>query len=245
MSPEAYLDLAKAEEQHWWYVSRRQIMRDTLLRMKLPAGARILEVGSGTGGNLDMLAEFGKVSALEMDANARELAHHKTSGTFDIREGMCPSNIPFAGETFDLICMFDVLEHIPEPIETLRRLNVMLSPGGRIVVSVPAYQWLWSSHDKFLHHRRRYTRKQVCTEAQAAGLLADRATYMNMILFPLAVVARLRDRLLRSETSSGMATPTPLMNALFRRVFCSEARLLQRVNLPFGVSIMAILSAAS
>jgi SAM-dependent methyltransferase len=245
MTPEAYLDLARAEEQHWWYVSRRHIIRDTLSRMKLPAGARILEVGSGTGGNLEMLAEFGQVSAVEMDAGARELARRKTSGKFEILEGVCPKDMPYSGETFDLICMFDVLEHIPESTESLRRLNAMLAPGGRIIISVPAYQWLWSPHDRFLHHKRRYTTRQVYAEAHAAGLVVDRATYMNMMLFPLAVIARLRDRLMRSETSTGMATPAPLMNRFFRSVFCSETRLLHRVNLPFGVSIMAILSAAS
>ncbi len=241
MSPEAYTELAAIESGHWWYVSRRAIMRSTLQQLALPANARILDVGSGTGGYLDMLAEFGVVTAIEMDANARKLAAEKTLGRYEIRAGVCPSDMPFEHEKFDLICLFDVLEHIDQPVETLQRLNSLLAPGGRILLAMPAYQWLWSAHDQYLHHKRRYTSKLLAQEAALAGLQVTRATYFNMFLFPLAVTARLLDRLRKRETSSGMSTPPAFWNACLQRIFSSERALLARANLPFGLSMLAVL----
>src|SRR4029077_81559 len=130
-------------------------------RLKLPPKPRILEIGSGTGGNLVMLSSFGQVSAVEMDASARSIALQKTDGRFDIRAGFCPGGIPFANEKFDLICLFDVLEHIEEDIATLVAVKGLLASGGRVLMTVPAQQWLWSAHDEFLHHKRRYAAREL------------------------------------------------------------------------------------
>src|SRR5665811_2607027 len=106
--------MAHTEEHHWWFVGRRAILASLISNMGLPNEAQILELGSGTGGNLSMLSDFGRVSALEMDPTARSIATEKTGGCFDIRAGFCPADIPFPTATFDLVCLFDVLEHIEE-----------------------------------------------------------------------------------------------------------------------------------
>ncbi len=243
MTPAAYVEMAETEDQHWWFVARRAILLSVLQSLRLPQNAAILEVGSGTSGNLDMLGRFGRVSAIEMDDTARAIGAEKTGGRFDIRAGVCPDQIPFSGETFDLICIFDVLEHIEEAQETLAALRGHLAPGGRILVTVPAYQWLWSAHDTFLHHKRRYTAGLLREQADVAGLASERITYFNTLLFPLAASMRMLDKLTGRAVASGNDVPAAPVNAFFRSVFASEQYLLKAVNLPFGVSLMGVFSA--
>src|SRR5207302_969127 len=140
MDPAAYLDMAKIESTHWCSVGRRAIFETLIKQLNLPQDAKILEIGSGTGGNLHMLAKFGEVSGLEMDSMARSITMEKTNNLYDVRAGYCPNDIPFADHSFDLICMFDVLEHIEEDVETLRAIKRLLKKNGRIFITVPAFQ---------------------------------------------------------------------------------------------------------
>lgn len=243
MNPDAYLEMAETESRHWWFAGRRAILARLIGDFELPADARILEIGAGTGGNLQMLSSFGQVSAFEMDATARSIALEKTGGRFDIRAGRCPADIPFPGEKFDLVCLFDVLEHIEQDVETLMAIQKLLAAGGRILITVPAYRWLWSAHDTFLHHKRRYSAGELRTKAVAAGLQPVRISYFNTILFPLAALVRLKDRLLGGSSDSGTAIPPTPLNRLFSMLFSSERFILGRFDLPFGVSLLGVLQA--
>ena len=243
VNPEAYLEMAETEAHHWWFAGRRSVMACLISKFNLPAEARILEIGSGTGGNLLMLSAFGRVSALEMDAVARSISAEKTGGRFDIRAGRCPMDIPFLGEKFNLICLFDVLEHIEEDVATLVAIKKLLADGGRVLITVPAYRWLWSAHDEFLHHKRRYSALELREKATTAGLQVEKISYFNTLLFPIVAVARLVDRLLGSLSASGTKIPYPLINGFFRQLFSAERFLLPNLNLPFGVSLLAILRA--
>ncbi|MBA5686204.1 class I SAM-dependent methyltransferase [Rugamonas apoptosis] len=244
MSPEAYLEMAATEQHHWWFTGRRAILDAVLAGMGLPAAARILEIGSGTGGNLDLLAGHGTVSAVEMDPTARSIALDKTGHRFDIRQGRCPDNVPFPPASFDLVCMFDVLEHIDEDVATLAVAKALLASGGRILLTVPANRWMWGPHDVFLHHKRRYSSAELRRKAGAAGLRMERLTHFNTLLFPLAAVMRIKDRLAGTQAASGTAIPAAPINQVLRHVFSSERHLLRWMPLPFGVSLLAILSAA-
>lgn len=235
--------MADTEACHWWFSARRVLLSSIISRLTLSSNARILEIGSGTGGNLEMLSAFGRVSALEMDETARSIANKKTLDRFDIRAGFCPTDIPFTNEKFDLICLFDVLEHIEKDFATLVAIKKLLADGGRILVTVPAYQWLWSKHDEFLHHKRRYSASDLRKKIIAAGLSAEKLSYFNMLLFPLAVSARLKDRLLEAPSASGTGIPAAPLNELLYRIFSAERHLLEKMSLPFGVSLLAILRA--
>ena len=240
MNPEAYLEMANTESVHWWFAARRDILDHVIGKFGLPATARILEAGSGTGGNLMMLSAHGSVSAIEMDEAACRIAREKTGDRVDLRRGHFPDDIPFKGETFDLIGMFDVLEHVEQDVETLAALRGLLAPGGRMLVTVPAYQWMWSAHDVFLHHKRRYTATSLRKTLADAGLRVERVSYFNMWLLPLAALARLKDRLRPSGHASGTAIPAPFVNRALFSIFRSERSLLDRFNLPAGLSLLAV-----
>jgi SAM-dependent methyltransferase len=234
MEPDAYREMAATEGRHWWFAGRRAILACLIERLGLPARADILELGCGTGGNLEMLARFGSVAAMETDDAARAIALEKTGGRFEIRAGRCPDQIPFPGKRFDLVCMIDVLEHVEEDVATLEALRALLAPGGRALLTVPANRWMWSKHDEFLHHKRRYTAAELRSKAVGAGLRVTTLSYYNTLLFPLAAMARL----LNLEGSNVPAAP---VNRLLQAVFSAERWVAGRVPLPFGVSLLAVL----
>lgn len=244
MNPSAYLEMAETEANHWWFVGRRAIVSGVIGNLGLRQNAKILEVGCGTGGNLEMLAKFGRVSAFEMDATARAICSESTNNLYDIREGCCPDQTPFANQHFDLICLLDVLEHIDKDVETLIALKPMLAKHGRILITVPAYQWLWSAHDEFLHHKRRYSATRLRKTMVAAGLRPVKLSYFNTILFPLAAIVRLTGKLLGNSAATGTSVPPTLINKCFSTFFGAERFLLGRFNLPFGVSLLCVLEDA-
>ena len=241
MDPSAYREMADTEGRHWWFTGRRAILTTLLRRLALPREARILEIGCGTGGNLDMLAAFGRVSAMETDDTARAIALEKTGGRFEIRAGACPHDIPFPPQAFELVCMFDVLEHIEDDVATLQAVRRLLAAQGRALITVPAYGWMWSAHDEFLHHKRRYTAGELRAKARTASLQIDQLSYFNTLLFPLAAAVRLRDRLLGEKQASGHGIPPGPVNGLFHALFSAERHVVGRVPLPFGVSLVALL----
>lgn len=240
MSPEAYLKMAEVEFVHWWFVGRRAIISSVLATFTSKYDSKILEVGCGTGGNLNLLGEYGAVSAFEMDETALKIAIQNSKGQHDLRLGVCPTKIPFDNEKFDIICMFDVLEHIPDDLGTLIKLKELLNAQGKIYITVPAYQWLYGVHDVFLHHKRRYTAGQLIKLARLAGLEPERITYFNTILFPIVSLFRIRDRLLKRSYATGVAIPLGVINFLLKSLFMFECKLLRFFNLPYGVSLLGV-----
>jgi SAM-dependent methyltransferase len=239
LNPRAYKELADTEAAHWWFVGRRAVIASALRRLPIPKRARILEVGCGTGGNLSLLRQFGEVSAMDASPDAVEKAASISGGHCRIEIGECPDRVPFADERFDLICLFDVLEHVEADVKTLAILSTRLSSHGSMVVTVPAYRWLWSAHDEFLHHKRRYTLAELRAKASAAGLVPIRLTYFNTFLFPLVAVSRAWSRVMRRD-AMGTAIPPRPVNAALLRIFAAEHMLLKRIAMPYGVSILGI-----
>ncbi|QUN29114.1 methyltransferase domain-containing protein [Cupriavidus sp. KK10] len=244
MSPDAYLEMAETEACHWWFRGRREIVGTILSGLALPRDASILEIGAGTGGNLEMLSRFGNVSAVEMDGTALRLAREKTLGAYDIRSGRCPDDMPFPEHSFDLVCLLDCLEHIADDAGALDCTARMLKAGGAALITVPAYQWLWSSHDVFLHHQRRYSKRSLHALVTRCHMRVERMSYFNTLLFPLAVAARISDRLSGSQKATGAGLPPQPVNQALHRMFSTERHWLAHGSLPFGISLMAIVRAS-
>jgi SAM-dependent methyltransferase len=242
MEPGLYPWMAEVEERHWWFASRRTIVERFITRLDLPADARLLEPGCGTGGNFAMLARHGRVFAMDTDPEALRFA--TALGQAQVACGSLPDRIPFGGQDFDLILMSDVLEHLDADVAALRALQHRLKPLGWILITVPAMQWLWSGHDEAHHHRRRYSRATLRRVAQAADLDVVYLGYFNFILFPVVMGVRLTQRLMQredgAEASNYTTIPSRPLNAFLRRVFSCERHLLEHMRMPFGVSLLML-----
>ncbi|CUJ17765.1 class I SAM-dependent methyltransferase [Cognatishimia activa] len=240
MEQDVYERMNQLEAKHWWFVARRKIIAAVITRFAaLDGAANILEAGVGTGGNIAMLQKFGDVHGFEYDESARANANAKTG--LPVAYGALPDDVPFHESKFDLICLLDVLEHIEQDAKSLAALSTRLAPTGKILVTVPAYPWLWSQHDVNHHHFRRYTRTTLKIAAKQAGLSVDRISNFNMLLLPLILSVRVLKRLSRSTVSDDKM-PGPVFNRLLSTIFASERYLVGRVPMPVGVSIVAVLS---
>jgi SAM-dependent methyltransferase len=207
------------------------------LARRLPQGpGRLAGIGCGSGGLLESLARFGSAVGVETDPALRE---HARARGLDVRAGSLPDDVPLETGRWDAVCLFDVLEHVADDAGALAACRRLLAPGGRLIVTVPAYAWLWSRHDELLGHRRRYTTGSLRAVALAAGFAVERLTYFNTLLAPPIMAVRLARTALR-RPDHDLARPAPLVNRLLARAFAAEARLLRRVSLPFGISVLLI-----
>ncbi|MET3437411.1 class I SAM-dependent methyltransferase [Sphingomonas sp. 1185] len=233
-----YDRMAAHDSTHWWYRARRDILADYLTRYgKLPGEARILEIGCGTGHNLPMLAGFGNVDAIEIDPAAREIASERLGKP--VGAAPLPELPGIERGAYDLIAVLDVVEHIEDDVAALAAMKSCLKPGGKILIAVPAHQWMWSAHDVVNHHHRRYSKGTLVSAIEKAGLRPRKLTYFNSLLFPLAAAARIAGRLTGRDDSDDSPPPAPL-NKAFEAIFRLERHLVGRAPMTPGVSIVTL-----
>ncbi|WP_267394795.1 MULTISPECIES: class I SAM-dependent methyltransferase [unclassified Sphingomonas] len=233
-----YDRMAAHDSTHWWYRARRDILSDYLTRYAaLPKPARILEIGCGTGHNLPMLASFGEVDAIEIDPAARQIASERLGRP--VGDAPLPALPGIERGAYDLIAVLDVVEHIDDDVAALKAMRDCLKPGGKILIAVPAHQWLWSAHDVVNHHHRRYSKASLATAIEAAGLHPRKLTYFNSLLFPLAAAARIAGRLTGRDDSDDSPPAKPL-NTLFETIFRLERHAVGRLPMTPGVSIVTL-----
>jgi SAM-dependent methyltransferase len=236
-----YEQMAELDDSHWWYRARREVLAALIRRtMKLPAKARILEVGCGTGHNIRMLEQFGKVDGIEIDPEARAFAEERLGRK--ISSAPLPELTGIKRAHYDLVAALDVVEHIDDDRAAIAGLASCLKRGGQLLVTVPAHQWMWSAHDELNHHKRRYSKRQLRELIEGSALDLDAIGYFNSFLFPLAVGARLASRLAGGGGGDDSLPPKPV-NYAFERAFAAERRLIGRVPLPPGLSLFAVASA--
>ena len=199
----------------------------------------ILDVGCGTGTNLAELSRFGVVSGVESEPRAvdhcREAGWNVTLSSGD--------ELPFDAGAFDVVTLLDVIEHVPEDATILAEARRVLRPGGVLLVTVPAYGWMWGAQDEISHHYRRYTARSLRASLRGTGFAPMRLTYFNTLLFPPIAAIRLVRRLLpkRGPAHSDFELNEPgRVNAMLGRAFGLEAGIVRRVDLPFGVSVAAL-----
>lgn len=233
-----YDRMAAHDSTHWWYRARRDILADYLTRYgELPKDARLLEIGCGTGHNLPMLARFGAVDAIEIDEAARAIASERLGKPVGSAPLPALTGVPRGG--YDLIAVLDVVEHIEDDVAALEAMAECLAPGGKILITVPAHQWMWSAHDVVNHHHRRYSKKTLAAAIARAGLSHNGLRWFNSLLFPAAVAARVAGRLTGKDDSDDSPPAKPL-NTAFEAIFGLERHLVGRMPLPPGLSIITL-----
>jgi SAM-dependent methyltransferase len=229
------------DEHHWWYRGRREVIDQELARLSLSPDARALDAGCGSGRTLEELARYcGSVAGLELNPEAVEVA--RARGDFDVHTGRV-EHLPWESETFDLITCLDVIEHTPDDTVALRELRRVSRPGAWLLITVPAYQALWSRHDEMNHHFRRYSRERLARAINDAGWQLERVTSFNTLLLLPAVLVRLIQR--RRSGQDGYATelhlPPAWLNRLLELPMRAESRWLSRGgSLPAGLSLLAV-----
>jgi SAM-dependent methyltransferase len=234
------LQTHQAENRHWWYRGRRTVIEGVMAGLGLPPQARILDAGCGSGRNMIEFARFGTVTGVELSTMSVELARARGCG--EVIEGSV-LEMPFADDSFDLAVSLDVIEHLDDDLAAMRELRRTVAPGGALLVTVPAYQWLWSGHDVINHHHRRYTRRSMQRVAEQAGWRQVRTTYFNSLLLPVAILLRVLDRVNTKTTESSLdlwVPPEPL-NWLLERPLALEAALIAHGGrIPAGLSLLAV-----
>lgn len=232
--------MADMEAAHWWFRGRRDLLKTALLRtLSDHRPLRILDAGCGSAANLSLLSSYGSVVGLEPDEFAAKVAGWRYPGA--ICRGRLPSDVPFRAATFDLIVALDVLEHLDDDRLALEVLRSLLRSGGVLLLTVPAFAFLWSDHDRSHHHRRRYRRGALVEVLHAVHFSVEYSSYFNTWLFPLIAAIRTSKSLLGLHSPYGdLHMPSPIVNAVLYRLFRSERQVLSRSRLPLGVSIIAI-----
>jgi SAM-dependent methyltransferase len=236
-----YEQMAELDQRHWWYVARREVIA-ALIRndVRPPANARVLEIGCGTGHNLAMLSEFGHVDALELDDEARAVAEKRLGRK--VMSAPLPGLSGVPQKHYDLIGAFDVVEHIEDDRAALASIAERLKPGSKLVLTVPAHQWMWSAHDVVNHHKRRYSKQGLRRLLEESPLKLDTIGYFNSLLFPVAVAERLSSKL-RGKDDADLTLPPAPLNTVLERIFAAERHLVGRLPLPPGLSLFAVASA--
>lgn len=241
MEHEEYGMMYRAEDHHWWYSGMRAITMAVLDRYVGRGHAMsILDAGCGTGSCMQYLEEYGQVAGVDLAPEALGFCRQRgleRLGRASIVE------LPFADATFDLITSFDVMSSCElELVSTaLCEFSRVLRPGGHLLLRLPAYQWLYGRHDELVHTRHRYTRGDISRRLRQQGFVLERTSYANCLLFPLAAMKRLKDRLLPpKQACSDVSISGGWTNPLFGWLLRAEAPLVSRVGLPFGLTVVAL-----
>lgn len=236
MEQHTYGIMNDVEDSHWWFVGRRAILEEFLRQItdKSKAETKILDVGCGTGANLEMLRQFGTAEGVDVSDDALEFCRRKG---LTVHKGLA-EELPFADESFDVVTALDVIEHLDDDVAGLREMHRILKTGGKTLIFVPAFMWLWGVQDDISNHRIRYTKKQIIERLQKAGFTIERATYANWTFFAPILGGRTLMKLTGIKPESENNVNISALNGIFGKIFSAERLWLKNFDFPFGVSIV-------
>ena len=232
-------EMYRLENHHWWFVGKRLLV-DALLAGVLRPGSRVLDVGCGTGAMLAHLGARARTVGADRSVRALEYCRRRGLGTLVRADG---DRLPFAPRTFDVVLLLDALEHFADEGSLLASVHGVVRPGGTVLVSVPAYQFLWSAHDESLHHVRRYTGATLRRALEQSGFVVRRLTYTNTVALPPALLVRgvLGRFGLSRRPGTDFAIASEPLNGVLIAIYRLEARALRHIRrLPFGLSVAAL-----
>jgi len=241
MQQHTYAIMDRVEDKHWWFVGRRAILESFMRGIVAKIGARpsairILDVGCGTGANLEMLSQFGEAEGVDVSDDALEFCRGKG---LNVQKGLA-EKLPYEDGAFDVTTALDVVEHLDDDIAGLEEMFRVTKSGGYSLIFVPAFMWLWGVQDDISHHRIRYTKSQIIERLGKAGYSIERATYANWTFFAPILAGRTLMKLTGIKPESENNVNVSALNGVFGRIFSSERFWLKNFNFPFGVSIVVV-----
>jgi SAM-dependent methyltransferase len=239
MDVATYAVEAAVQETHWWFVGRRHLFAREVEAFSLPRTARILDVGTSTGTNLAFLRELGFRSVSGLDMSEHAIAFCEGKGLGPVHRGDACA-MPFADASMDLVLATDIIEHLDDDGAGLREITRILAPGGRALITVPAFQALWGLQDNVAHHRRRYRMGLLKERVSQAGLVPRHAYYFNYLLFAPIWAARQVLKIWQPKVHSENEINAPWLNAILSAMFAFDVRTAPALRPPFGVSILMV-----
>lgn len=240
MRDDVYEEMFRIEDTHWWYVSKQRIVLNLIERYAKSANGQlnIADLGCGCGAMLSRLRSKHQVVGVDPSPHAIEFSAQRG---ITVQQGSFPDQIPLPRDNYDAVLMLDVIEHLQDDYAGVKTAASLLKVGGVAIITVPAYQWLWSDWDELHHHFRRYNRAMLRKVLDAANLKIEVLSYANTTLFPLAAAARVVHKMRKQKIESAdMKVPPAPVNATFRTLYSFERHFLGRVPLPFGLSVVAV-----
>jgi SAM-dependent methyltransferase len=247
MDPRYYETYYRHEDHHWWFRWRYEMIIQLIRDLNLGPSPRILDAGCGTGQMLKHLETVGVAFGIDSSPQAVSFAHSR--GVQRLVRGSINA-IPFPANTFDCVVALDVIEHVEDDLDILQSLHDVVKSDGRLVVTVPAFQSLWSQHDVINHHKRRYSSAHLRRVIEQSGFAIERITYCNTALCVPVFAARKFKNIahdLRSghgngeeDAKSDLAEYPKIVNEALFRLMHLETQVMHHVNLPFGVSVLAV-----
>ena len=240
MKEHTYPIMFRIEQSHWWYTGRRKILAnfvEDICRRVTDRRPRILDVGCGTGANLLMLSEYGDAEGVDISKDA--LAFCRERGLDKVKLG-AGEELPYDDGTFDLVTALDVVEHMDDDLAGLREMRRVLRPGGRVLLFVPAFMFLWGLQDDVSNHRRRYRLPELQRVLERAGFEIERTTYANITFFLPILFVRQLMRVTGIKTESENNINVSAFNGLLGKILGAESWLLKYMDIPFGVSGLCV-----
>ena len=240
MKEHTYPIMFRIEQSHWWYTGRRKILTsfvEDICRRVTDRRPRILDVGCGTGANLLMLSQFGDAEGVDVSEDA--LAFCRERGLNNVKLGAA-EKLPYEDGTFDLVTALDVVEHLDDDLAGLREMRRVLRPGGRVLLFVPTFMFLWGLQDDVSNHRRRYRMPELQRVLEQAGFEIERTTYANITFFMPILAMRKLMRLTGIKAESENNINVSALNGVLARVLGAESFVLRYMNIPFGVSGLCV-----
>ncbi len=241
LGPDEHSFMFEMENAHWWFISRNGFVRH-LIETLARSFPFILDGGSGTGINLASFSKFGNAFGIDISEQALTFCRRRSLRKL-VRGSL--EQMGFRAKTFDLITCLDVLEHTVDPLRTLTELRRVLKDDGKMIITVPAFRFLWSQHDEALSHLRRYNRSDLQLELQEAGIKAEKTGYFFFASFfvvaPIRIVRKFASRTFVSQSDT-TTLPPPLLNRFLISLFRLEIKIMDKFDLPFGTTLYAVVS---
>ncbi|MDD5530685.1 MAG: class I SAM-dependent methyltransferase [bacterium] len=237
MDIQEYSKHFELESKHFWFEGRRIILAKRLKHILKDKNIKILDGGCGTGSNFSCLTDYGIVFGADNSRIAIQFAKKQNKKLV----ASTIENLPFKQNAFDIIVLLDVLEHIELEHSALLTIKKTLKNKGYLIITVPAFNFLWSSHDKANHHKRRYTYIMLKRTLQQAGFHIEKLSYISFFLFPFIFTVRvIRNFCFLKKTTSDLAPANNILNNILIFLYYIEAWLLEYISFPFGTSLLCI-----